>query len=64
MLGCDGMLTDLILAILHHLAIACLIVLLGFEFALLRPGITPENLACVAKAVAVFSRIGAPVATA
>jgi putative membrane protein len=38
------MLTDLILAILHHLAIVTLIVLLAFEFALLRPGITAENL--------------------
>lgn len=38
------MLTDLILAILHHLAIVTLIVLLAFEFALLRPGITPDNL--------------------
>ncbi|HEX4178350.1 MAG TPA: DUF2214 family protein [Rhizomicrobium sp.] len=38
------MLPDLILAILHHLAIVTLIVLLAFEFALLRPGITPDNL--------------------
>ena len=38
------MLTDLILAILHHLAIVTLIVLLAFEFALLRPGMTPDNL--------------------
>ena len=38
------MLTDLILAVLHHLAIVTLIVLLGFEFALLRPGITADNL--------------------
>ena len=38
------MLTDLILAILHHLAIVTLIVLLAFEFALLRPGISPDNL--------------------
>src|SRR6201992_1302976 len=38
------MLTDLILAILHHLAIVTLIALLAFEFALLRPGITPDNL--------------------
>ncbi len=32
------MLTDLILAILHHLAIVTLIVLLAIEFALLKPG--------------------------
>jgi len=38
------MLTDLILAILHHLAIVTLIVLLAFEFAVLRPGITADNL--------------------
>jgi len=43
-LGCPGMLTDLILAILHHLAIVSLIALLAFESALLRPGITAENL--------------------
>ena len=53
------MLTDLILAILHHLAIACLIVLLGFEFALLRPGITPENLARAAKADAAYGATAA-----
>ena len=33
------MLTDLILAILHHLAIVTLIVLLGIEFALIKPGL-------------------------
>ena len=38
------MLTDLVLAILHHLAILTLIVLLAFEFALLRPGITADML--------------------
>lgn len=38
------MLTDLILAILHHLAIVTLIVLLAFEFALLRPGLTSDTL--------------------
>jgi putative membrane protein len=43
-LGCPGVLTDLILAILHHLAIVSLIALLAFESALLRPGITAENL--------------------
>jgi putative membrane protein len=44
MIGFGTMLTDLILAILHHLAVVILIVLLAFEFALLRPGITPDNL--------------------
>jgi putative membrane protein len=43
-LAFPSMLTDLILAVLHHLAIVTLIVLLGFEFALLRPGITADNL--------------------
>ncbi|HEY2009209.1 MAG TPA: DUF2214 family protein [Rhizomicrobium sp.] len=44
MIGFGTMLTDLILAILHHLAVVTLILLLAFEFALLRPGITPDNL--------------------
>lgn len=48
------MLTDLILAILHHLAIVTLIVLLAFEFALLRPGITPDNLRRVTKVDAAY----------
>jgi putative membrane protein len=38
------MLIDLILAILHHLAIVTLIVLLAFEFALLKPGMTASDL--------------------
>lgn len=38
------MLTDLILAILHHLAIVTLIVLLAIEFALLRPGLSSSDL--------------------
>jgi putative membrane protein len=38
------MLTDLILAILHHLAIVALIVLITIEFALLKPGISPRDL--------------------
>jgi putative membrane protein len=37
-------LTDLILAILHHLAIVTLIVLLAIEFALLRPGLSSSDL--------------------
>lgn len=48
------MLTDLILAILHHLAIVSLIVLLAFEFALLRRGIAPANLIRVAKVDAAY----------
>ena len=38
------MLTDLILAILHHVAIVALIVLLAVEFALLRPGLSVSDL--------------------
>jgi putative membrane protein len=38
------MLTDLILAILHHLAIVTLIVLLAIEFALLKPGLSAGDL--------------------
>lgn len=37
------MLTDLIPAILHHLAIVTLIVLLAVEFALLRPGLSADD---------------------
>ena len=48
------MLTDLILAALHHLAIVSLIVLLAVEFALLRPGITRENLGRVTKVDAAY----------
>lgn len=40
----DSMLTDLILAILHHIAIVTLIMLLGVEFALLRPGLSASDL--------------------
>lgn len=38
------MLADLLLAILHHLAIAALIVLIAVELALLKPGMTPRDL--------------------
>jgi len=48
------MLTDLILAILHHLAIVSLIAILSFESALLRPGISPENLSRVIKIDAAY----------
>ena len=43
------MLTDLFLAILHHLAIVSLIAMLAFESALLRPGITSQNLSRVTR---------------
>ena len=43
------MLTDLFLAILHHLAIVSLIAMLAFESALLRPGITALNLGRVTR---------------
>jgi len=43
------MLTDLFLAILHHLAIVSLIAMLAFESALLRPGITALNLSRVTR---------------
>jgi putative membrane protein len=48
------MLTDLILAILHHLAIVSLIILLAFEFALVKPGITLADLRKVAKLDAAY----------
>jgi putative membrane protein len=38
------MFADLILAILHHLAIATLIVLIAVELALLKPGMTSRDL--------------------
>jgi putative membrane protein len=49
-----GMLTDLILAILHHLAIVSLIMLLGFEFAVLKPGLSAKDLARVTRADAAY----------
>ncbi len=55
------MLTDLILAILHHLAIVSLIALLAFESALLRPGITPENLGRVIRIDAAYGMTAASV---
>jgi len=48
------MLTDLILAILHHLAIVTLIVLLAFEFALLRPGLSSIDLRRLANVDAAY----------
>ena len=50
----SGMLTDLILAILHHLAIVSLIVLLAFEFALLKPGLDAKALSRVTRADAAY----------
>ena len=38
------MFADLILAILHHLAVATLIVLIGIELALLKPGMTVRDM--------------------
>jgi putative membrane protein len=43
------LLTDLILAVLHHLAIVSLIVLIAIEFALLRPGMDGQGLRRIAK---------------
>ena len=48
------MLTDLFLAILHHLAIVTLIVLIAVEFALLKPEITTDNLRRVSKVDAAY----------
>jgi putative membrane protein len=45
----NAMLIDLILAILHHLAIVTLIVLLGIEFALMKPGLSSVDLLRLAK---------------
>lgn len=51
------MLTDLILAILHHLAIVTLIVLLAFEFALLRPGLSTTDLRRLANVDAAYGAV-------
>lgn len=48
------MLTDLILAILHHLAIVTLILLLGIEFALMRPGLSSVDLKRLANVDAAY----------
>ena len=48
------MLTDLVLAILHHLAIVSLIVLLAFEFALLKPGLSAKDLGRVTRVDAAY----------
>ena len=51
------MLTDLILAILHHLAIVTLIVLLAFEFALLKPGLSSSDLRRVVHVDAAYGAV-------
>jgi putative membrane protein len=51
------MLLDLILAILHHVAIVTLIVLLAFEFALLKPGIAPKDLHRVTRVDAAYGAV-------
>jgi putative membrane protein len=48
------MLTDLILAILHHLAIVSLIVLIGVEFALLKPGMAAKDIRRLANVDAAY----------
>ena len=48
------MLTDLVLAILHHLAIVSLIVLLAFEFAVLKPGLNMKDLGRVGRVDAAY----------
>jgi putative membrane protein len=48
------MLTDLILAILHHLAIVALIALLAFEFSIFRPGLSTRDLVRLARADAAY----------
>jgi putative membrane protein len=48
------MLTDLILAILHHLAVVSLIVLLAFEFAVLKPGLSAKDLTRVTRVDAAY----------
>jgi putative membrane protein len=55
------MLTDLILAILHHLAIVSLIVLLAYEFALLKPGLDAKDLGRVTRADAAYGATAGPV---
>ena len=52
-----GMLTDLILAVLHHLVIVTLIVLLAVEFALLRPGLSSSDLRRLANVDAAYGAI-------
>jgi putative membrane protein len=51
------MLTDLILAILHHLAIVTLIVLLAIEFALMKPGMTANDLRRLTKVDAGYGAV-------
>lgn len=48
------MLADLILAILHHLAVLALVVLITVELMLLRPGLTSRNLGSLIKVDAAY----------
>lgn len=48
------MLTDLILAILHHLAVLALVVLMTVELMLLQPGLTSRNLRSLIKVDAAY----------
>ena len=48
------MLADLILAILHHLAVLALVVLITVELMLLRPGLTSGNLGSLIKVDAAY----------
>jgi putative membrane protein len=52
-----GMLTDLILAVLHHLVIVTLIVLLAVEFSLLRPGLSSADLRRAANVDAAYGAV-------
>jgi putative membrane protein len=48
------MMADLILAILHHLAVLALVVLIAMEVMLVRPGLTSKDLAKLAKVDAAY----------
>lgn len=48
------MLADLVLAILHHLAVLALVVLVAVEVMLLRPGLTPKDLGKLVKVDAAY----------
>jgi putative membrane protein len=52
-----AMLTDLILAVLHHLVIVTLIVLLAVEFSLLRPGLSSADLRRAANVDAAYGAV-------
>jgi len=48
------MLADLVLAILHHLAVLALVVLVAVEVMLMRPGLTPKDLGKLVKVDAAY----------